>query len=61
MNTCRECSHYLPTGLGMGECHRYPPQLVVVGPGQLGAASPPVQHTATCGEWAPEVVTDGQG
>lgn len=54
--TCGGCSHFSPSpDLKVGECHRYPPTLVVMQNhvGQPAPASmyPPVQRALVCGEW----------
>lgn len=59
MKLCSTCDHFRNTtgDLAVGECRRYPPTLVAMnGPGGFTAASswPPVQRSASCGEWTPQ-------
>jgi len=35
------------------ECRRYPPGMLLSGPGTYGGGFPPVKREWWCGEWAP--------
>ena len=63
--TCETCKHFVPAPalsgapLGVGNCHRYPPQIFVApvnipGRGAVmhpAAGFPQVQGSMSCGEW----------
>jgi hypothetical protein len=62
---CHECRYYRKTDDKQGECHRYPPQVVLM-PVRLSALSdqtglapvglfPAVKRDASCGEYDPMV------
>lgn len=61
--TCADCKHYFPLSYqtNMGECRRYPPQLVKSIPEDNRSQVFYPKHTQTwpdhcCGEWAPKPV-----
>lgn len=58
-NTCGTCSHlgHEANPRNMKDpilvCRRFPPTVLVVGPGNVGGGFPPTRAEWTCGEWAP--------
>lgn len=54
---CENCKHSAPPldakakALGLLDCRRYPPQVVIPGQGQVLSTFPVVGPDASCGEW----------
>lgn len=54
---CESCKHSAPPmdpqakANGLLDCRRYPPQVVIPGPGQVLSTFPVVGPDASCGEW----------
>jgi hypothetical protein len=56
-HTCAECrwlgseANPLNVREPLSTCHRNPPTLLLVGPGNLGSGFPPTRPEWGCGEW----------
>lgn len=60
---CERCKHGKPTTqqgapLGMLDCRRFPPQIIVPSPGQIVTLFPLTEPGATCGEFSKRIVLD---